>query len=198
MAYKEYTRETDKRTLKTILNFMRYTHEVLGDAFNAQKQRTIIKQIYSMKKFLTASQEFENVDEIGLMIVSGKQRDLSYVQLCNTTATVLLGYKKDILLSNKVALLVPHFYRDNYSYLWRRFYNSGSAGFIEKKHFTFVTNESGYLLPVVMAVKFYNENAYEDSFIAMFKPPEEIAPFDEEQEVEGPINVQSLVFLITD
>ena len=109
-----------------------------------------------------------------------------------------LKQKKENLLNNRVHKILPFSVSENYQMLWRRFYRRGEASFIERRRLSFLRNSNGFIIPVEIIVKFYNEKQYSDCFIGMVRRLQCVFPFPGRTDFDPEIPVKNLLFLITD
>ena len=89
----------------------------------------------------------------------------------------MLKRRKEHLIGARLKEIVPTHLQENYELHWRAFFEGGEAHFIERKQFALMLDSSGFVVPMELVVKFYNEGEYSECFLGMARLVQGLYPF---------------------
>jgi hypothetical protein len=91
---------------------------------------------------------------------------------------LLLGWSEKELERNRIENFMPTLIRQKHAEFMNRYNKTGQSFIINNKVTMFIKKSNGYVVPVELYIKFHYSVEHQYTFLALFKPFSEMAPFN--------------------
>ncbi|KAI9179648.1 hypothetical protein H9P43_004976 [Blastocladiella emersonii ATCC 22665] len=126
-------------------------------------------------------------DQNSVITISGAYETVGKILHVNNKALSLLGYRRGELLNQNITTIIPEPFAEPHDAFMRRYLETGFSKIVERTRKVLARQRTGYLIPVMLAVKQVNRNKT-TAFLGVLKPlhsEEDFIMMDERENTTG-------------